>query len=152
MMLFPQPSAAFRAIAATARAGARIAYVTWTRPEENLWFALPYHAAVLPTPPSEAGPFALADPDANASLLNGSGWKDVDVRPLERPTWVGRDLADALGFLQRSLGHLDPDRLAPILDAATALLEPHVRPSGVELPGVALLCTATKPRAGGDRP
>ena len=33
-----------------------------------------------------------------------------------------------------------------------AIVSRLVQASGVELPGVALLCTATKPRAGDDRP
>ena len=153
MMLFAEPAAAFRAIAAAARPGARIAYVTWTRPEENLWFALPYRAAGLEAPRSEAGPVGLADPDRNARLLSQAGWADVDVRPLERATWVGRDLSDALAFLRRSLTHrLDPDTMRSVLDAAAGLLEPHVRPGGVELPGVALLCTARMSRDERDRP
>ena len=77
----------------------------------------------------------------------------MDVSLLERVTWVGRDLSDALVFLRRSLDRrLDPDTLRSVLDAAAGLLEPHVRPSGVELPGMALLCTARMSRGDGDRP
>jgi SAM-dependent methyltransferase len=150
MMLFADPAAAFGSIAATARAGGRIAYVTWTRPEANLWFAIPHEVAGLPVPADAPGPFSLADAATNADLLASAGWTEVDVQVIERPTWVGADLGDALGFLARFLGHrVDPNALGPILDEAGRRMDPFVGSDGVELPGVALLCTAAMPHASG---
>ncbi|MDH4145231.1 MAG: hypothetical protein OEY23_08680 [Acidimicrobiia bacterium] len=79
--------------------------------------------------------------------MAASGWTECRVATIESTTWVGSDLDDALGFLERSLGlgAADAARRA-LLDRAAERLRPHETPSDVVLPAVALVSRAIRGR------
>jgi SAM-dependent methyltransferase len=144
MMLLIDPDVAFAHIAAALRPGGRIAYTTWTQPEANDWFAIPYRAMGLDVP-DNGRPFQLANPAVNAAFLTRSGFVDVRVEPIEASVWLGSDVPDVLGFLRQHLASALPDPASTdrVLAEAGSLLEPHVGEDGVRVRATALLCTGT---------
>ena len=149
MMLFAEPLAAFGHILGSLRMDGAVTYVTWTRPAENEWHALPFRAIGLPVPEADIGPFALADSDRNVALLRASGCADVAVETIRDDVWVANDVEDAVAFLELSLRHRIPDDhdRQRVLDAARLRFAEFLTRDGVRLPSVALLCRATRTEA-----
>ncbi len=83
VMFFDEPVTAFRNIRAHLKSGARIAFACWQSAERNPWFFAPAIAEFVPPPPEPApgksptGPFALADPDRTAGILEAAGFVEV---------------------------------------------------------------------------
>jgi SAM-dependent methyltransferase len=154
-MLFADPVAAFANLAGSLRAGGRLAFVTWAEASANGWSAIPaaavaahLPAAPPPGPSSQPGPcaFSLADPAAIRHLLAESGFTEVGVTRVERPTWVGTDVDDAVAFFESSAGdlraHLPADTVSRIVATLRTSLAPYEQPDGVGLPAAAWLVTA----------
>jgi len=80
VMFFSEPIAAFRNLAGALRKGGRVAFVSWAALDENPWFAIPRDAAVSrfgppeKAPPKAPGPFAFADRDYVADILQKAGF------------------------------------------------------------------------------
>jgi SAM-dependent methyltransferase len=144
MMLFVDQDAAFAHIAGALRSGGRIAYTTWTQPEANDWFAIPYRAMGVDVPHNGRS-FQLANPAVNDALLTRSGFVDVRVEPIDASVWLGSDVPDVLGFLRQHLASALPNPASTdrVLAAARRLLEPQVGEDGVRVGATALLCTGT---------
>jgi len=89
VMFFDDPDAAFANIRRATRADAKLAFVAWRSPAENPFMTTAARAAqpLLPklsTPDLGApGQFAFADGDRIRRILNATGWKNVDVRPID---------------------------------------------------------------------
>jgi SAM-dependent methyltransferase len=89
VMFFDDPTAAFANIRSGCGADALMCFACWRGPGDNPWLTLPMQAAshlVDPLPPAEPGapgPTAFADPDRVRSILDGSGWREVEVEPLD---------------------------------------------------------------------
>ncbi len=87
VMFFDEPVTAFQNIARHLERGGRMAFACWRSLAENPWFFATAIAHLLPAPPpadptkSPTGPFALADPDRTAGILESSGFVDVRRTP-----------------------------------------------------------------------
>jgi len=83
VMFFDEPVTAFANIRAHLQPGARLAFACWQPVEDNPWFLGSAVAAFVPRPPKPApgksptGPFALADPERTASILEQAGFVEV---------------------------------------------------------------------------
>lgn len=139
MMFFDDPTAAFKHLGRLVRPGGRIAYVTWTDPSANDWFALPFTAAGVPVP-AVGPPFRLADPGLNRELLRAAGCSTIQIEMIDRPVFVGVDPPDVISFVQRELR---ADTPAGVLAAIESALESFVTDDGVYVNGRALACTGT---------
>lgn len=139
MMLFDDLTAAVTHLGRLVRPGGRIAYVTWTDPAANGWFALPFTAAGVQVPPV-GPPFRLADPGLNRELLRAAGCSTVQIETIDRPVFVGIDPADVMSFVQRELPKDTPAR---VLEAIEAALDDFVTDDGVHVNGRALICSGT---------
>jgi SAM-dependent methyltransferase len=89
VMFFDDPVAAFANIRRAARQAAKLRFVAWRSPAENPFMTTASRAAGpllpnIPTPdPRAPGRFAFADGDRVRHILEESGWKDVNVLPID---------------------------------------------------------------------
>ena len=89
VMFFDDPEAAFVNIRRAARSDAKLAFVAWRSPAENPFMTTAARAAApllpnLSTPDVGApGQFAFADGGRVERILHASGWKSIDVRPID---------------------------------------------------------------------
>jgi SAM-dependent methyltransferase len=145
VMLFEDPTAAFANIRRAAKADARMVFVCWRTPAENIWAS--GVAGVLrdllpPSPPPDPlapGPFAFADRGRISTILGDSGWSDVRVEPLDREMvqFAAATLDDAvarslrIGPAARALAGVSDDLRAKAAVAVRGYLAPQVTPNGV---------------------
>ncbi|AKV02962.1 Methyltransferase [Labilithrix luteola] len=103
-MFFPDPHAAFRNLATALKPGGRVAFICWRALAENAGMSAPLAAAKPFLPPMEPpvpgapGPFAFADPDRLKRILEGAGFTDVVISPLDRNISLGDTLDEAVEF------------------------------------------------------
>jgi SAM-dependent methyltransferase len=89
IMFFDQPKAAFANLRRMIKKGGRADFAVWAPVRDNPWRAevvavLGRHIE-LPVPqPGTPGPFALSDPDYINKLLDGAGFKAIDIQALTR--------------------------------------------------------------------
>lgn len=107
VMFFEQPAAAFANIRAQIQPGGRMVFICWQALSSNDWAFAPLQA-VLPllkeTPPmpdpTAPGPFAFADKDRVAGLLNDAGWQNVSINPFTTQMMLpGDNVATSTNFL-----------------------------------------------------
>ncbi len=110
VMFFDDPAAAFANIHAHARPGGRLRFACWRTPADNGWAGVPLKAVVPLLPPSEPadplapGPFAFADPERLAGILETAGWQDIDLQRFDFDMLLGQGddpLAAAVEFSMR---------------------------------------------------
>jgi SAM-dependent methyltransferase len=154
VMFFDDPLAAFSRLAALLVPGGRAAFVCWQAPEANEWMQVTLHAVTAHTgmppapPPGAPGPFALADRERLASILDGAGFEDVFIEPVSMDQRAGADVDEALSFYlgTSTITALLSDVDEPVRDAAISSLRdslgPHARDGGVYMSGAAWLVTA----------
>lgn len=96
VMFFGDPIAAFANLRRAARTDAQLQFFAWRSPDENPFMTTAERAGapLLPTlalrRPGLQGPFAFADADRLASVLESAGWTDIDITPID----VGCALAE----------------------------------------------------------
>lgn len=114
-MFFGDHVAAFRNISTALRPAGRLALLTWQPLTENEWItafatALAAGRPVM-TPPPNAGPFALSDPDRIRTLLTEAGFVDVELDQRNEGMWFGEDAEEAhriiLGLMRWMLRDAD---------------------------------------------
>jgi len=88
LMFAADPGAALQEVRRVLRPGGRAALAVWAEPERNPWATIPTRALVelghvAPPDPDAPGMFALADSQRLHELVEGAGFLDVFVEPLE---------------------------------------------------------------------
>lgn len=88
IMFMPEPATCLSAAHRVLRPGGHIVVATWGPPEKNTWASIP--AGVLrkvanaaPPPPGAPGIFAFADDTRLRGTLEGAGFADVKIEPVE---------------------------------------------------------------------
>lgn len=159
VMYFPDPVAAFGNLRRALRPGGRLAFIAFQDARHNPWGLLPQLAVapIVPLPPTptagEPGPFSFGDPDVVRTVLAGSGFEAVEIRPHTgwlRVSGAGRIdeavtfLAD-LGPVHQALLDADEavrDEARAAIRAALALYETR---RGVRMPAATWVVTARNP-------
>lgn len=124
VMFFDDPVSAFANLRSAARKGAALRFIAWRGAADNPFMTTAERAAAPLLPnlpvrkPGAPGQFAFADPRKVRSLLEDSGWTDIDIQPVDLPCTLPEK--DLLGYLTR----LGPVGLA--LDEADAQTRGHV--------------------------
>jgi SAM-dependent methyltransferase len=157
VMFFTDPTAAFANLRRSLRAGGRVAFVCWQRPEKNPWMTVPAQAAAAhvafppPPPPDAPGPFAFADRARVEGILAGAGFADLGFESVERPMRLGGDTLDeslelflAVGPVGAALreANAGPDQRARVERAVREALARFETPRGLEAPAAAWVVTA----------
>jgi SAM-dependent methyltransferase len=89
VMFFDDPQRAFLNLRAAAAAGAELRFIVWRSAEENSFLTTADRAAAKWLPNSSIpaengpGPFGLANRDLIATVLTGSGWREIFIHPLD---------------------------------------------------------------------
>ena len=91
VMFFDDPIAAFANLRHASRSRASLRCIAWRSAAENPFMitavqaAAPFLPAMTPPNPNAPGQFAFADRARVERILAASGWRDVDVAPLDVP-------------------------------------------------------------------
>jgi SAM-dependent methyltransferase len=152
-MFFGDHAAAFDNIGRALRPGGRMALVTWQPLAGNEWVREISTALAagreLPSPPPDAGPFSLSDPDRIRVLLANAGFADIDIEGRTAGMWFGIDADDAhrfvLGLMGWMLKGLDDAGRGRAIDALHATMAAHETPDGVLFDSAAWITEATRP-------
>jgi len=89
VMFFDDPAAAFARIRAAMKPGAPLAAIAWRSQAENPFMTCAERAAapllppLPPIKPGAPGQFAFADPDHVRAILDASGWREVELTPID---------------------------------------------------------------------
>ncbi len=158
VMFFEGPQAAFANLRQALKPGGRLAFACWRQPMDNLWLALPMQATahlLPPLPPSDPnapGPFAFADKDRLAGILEGAGFTDVAIEPLDLRT--GGDTLEESVFVALRVGQLGgalreigaSDELKrKVEETLLQALAPYVEDGVVKLPAAAWIVSGRNP-------
>jgi SAM-dependent methyltransferase len=156
VMFFCDFAAAFANLRQMLRDGGRADFSVWAPASENGWIidmqALLARHVDRPRPePNAPGPFALQDPDFVRPLLEGAGFRQVELE-----LWRGEQLvggsgagpAEAADFVLHAMSFIDAlkDKPTTVQDEVrrelVALFAAHHRDGAVRMPAGAWLITA----------
>jgi SAM-dependent methyltransferase len=152
VMFFDDPEAAFANIRKGLRPGGRLTFVAWRSPMENPFMiaafqaAAPFLPAMPPPDPNAPGQFAFADGAKVRRILEASGWRHVDVAPLDVEAEVAE--ADLLTYATRlgpaglALRDADEGLKARVAEALETAFRPYVQDGAARFTAACWLVTA----------
>jgi ubiquinone/menaquinone biosynthesis C-methylase UbiE len=136
VMFFDDSVRAFANLRRAAAPKAELHVIAWRSPAENPFMTAAERAAAPFLPelparrPDEPGQFAFADRSRVHSILEKSGWAEIDIEPLDVVCRLPASELDAyftkLGPLGRVLPQLDERTRVRVLEAVRAAFEPYV--------------------------
>jgi SAM-dependent methyltransferase len=112
VMFFADFDAAFANLRRACKPDARLAFACWRSPADNPLAGAPIEAAapfLPPMPqsdPDAPGRWAFAKPDRVRGILTRSGWRDIEIVPLDVPTPIALDDLMTLSLRMGPLGGL----------------------------------------------
>lgn len=156
VMFFEDPAGAFSHLRSIAAPSARFVFSCFRNRDENNWATevsslLPGSPAASPDGP---WPFALANREKTAGLLEQAGWEDVRLEPFDFPYIAGggdNPVEDAVSYFlsigpaARAAADLTPEARAGFTDDLRHLLGKHRDGGLVMLKAAAWLVSATAP-------
>jgi SAM-dependent methyltransferase len=157
VMFFADPTAAFANLRRALTPTGRLAFVCWQALPENAWMAVPMLAALqhLPPPampaPDAPGPFAFADPARVRRILEGAGFRDVQLEDVREMLTVGggagpEETAEFMLQMGPTAAALreapDPTLKPRVLAAVRAALLPYATPQGIRMASACWVVTA----------
>jgi SAM-dependent methyltransferase len=147
VMFFADPAAAFTKLHDALGPGGRIAFVCWQHPDENPWIQVSARAFaevldVEPAPPDElGGAMSLRDPERVRRVLDGAGFRDVDLEGVICDIHLGEtadqavEFARTMEYARTALEAAPPDVADEAVERARAALAAEQGPDGIRLPG-----------------
>jgi SAM-dependent methyltransferase len=155
VMFFGDPIAAFANLRAALKPDGALQAIAWRGPAENPFMTTAERAAapLLPNlqPRNADGPgqFAFADPDKVAGILEESGWRAIDIRPLDLdcvlPTPKLERFMTRLGPLGQVLQDEDEGTRLRVTAAVRAAFEPFVHGEEVRYTAACWMIGARNP-------
>jgi SAM-dependent methyltransferase len=136
VMFFEDPIAAFANLRRAARPGAILRCIAWRSAADNPFMTTAERAIaplvpnLPPRKPDGPGQFAFADAPRVRAILEGGGWSDVDLAPLDIPCAFPEAALNSyltrLGPLGLVLPTLDEPTRARVLEVARAAFDSFV--------------------------
>jgi SAM-dependent methyltransferase len=155
VMFFGDPVSAFANLRRAARADGRLRFAAWRSADENPFMttteraAAPFLTNVPARPTSGPGQFAFADATRVRSILNESGWRDVDVRPIDVVcTFSQNNLVSfftRLGPLGVIFREVDAGTRDKVIEAVRSAFTPFIAGDEVRYTAACWLVTARAP-------
>jgi SAM-dependent methyltransferase len=154
VMFFADPPAAFANIRRGMKAGGRLALAVFRPGPENPWATASIsairHLVAPPAPPGpeEPGQFSWGDPARVRRILDGAGFREVALTPLDVSITLGSDATEAAEFAMfvgqgaRLLNGATEATRAAARTAFEGFFKQHEGPQGVSLPGGLWLVSA----------
>jgi len=146
VMFFADPVAAFANLRRVLKPGGRLAFVCWQALPLNPWMAVALgavaqHVPLPPPAPSAPGPFAFADHERVAGILEQAGFAEIGFDAAEDEMTVGgtTDLDQAVAFVlmlgptSALLAGADQAVRTRVVAAVRAALAPYHGPAGVRM-------------------
>jgi len=152
VMFFADPVAAFANLGRSLKPQGRLTFVCWRPYAENLWMRAPMEAAAsllplaAPSDPHAPGPFAFADPVRVWDILEGAGFRAIEIRPFD--ALVGGGTMDETVALSLRVGPLgsamreNPRLAEPAREAVRQALATYETPAGVMIPAAVWIVRA----------
>jgi len=136
LMFFDDNVRAFANLRRAAAEGAALHGIAWRRPADNPFMtaaeraAAPLVPTLPPRDPDAPGQFAFANPDRVHSILEESGWNEIDIAPLDVPCVLRKNELEAyvvrLGPVGRFLQDADDSTRERIVAAVRAAFSSFV--------------------------
>lgn len=136
VMFFDHPVAAFANLRRAARDDARLRFIAWRSAAENPFMTTAERAAApllanLPARhPGAPGQFSFADRNRVSSILEESGWAEIDIRPIDvECTLPEKELVGyftRLGPVGLILQEADAQTRARVIDTVRTAFDPFV--------------------------
>ncbi|MEO8179545.1 MAG: class I SAM-dependent methyltransferase [Deltaproteobacteria bacterium] len=156
VMFFDDTAQAMSNLRRAASSGAELRLLAWRSPEDNPFMTTAERAAapLLPSLPERrpgtADQFAFADAERVRRLLEGSGWLDIDVRPVDLPcTFPESELTlylTRLGPLGRVLPDVEEPTRGRIIETVRDAFQPYVHCAEVRFMAACWLFAARAPK------
>jgi SAM-dependent methyltransferase len=148
IMFFSDPVAAFANVRRAMKPGGRLTLAVFRPASEELWPNAPLEAVrhllpPIPTPgPEEPGPFSWADPARVHRILEGAGFSEVSLTPLDPVIQLAgpageagaADFVMAMGPLMRVLPSLSAAQRENVRATLEVYFKGHATSQGVVLP------------------
>ncbi len=156
VMFFSDPTAAFANVRRAVKAGGRLALAVFRTARENPWPNGPLEAVrhllpPIPTPgPEDPVPFSWADPARVRRILEGAGFREVSLTPLDPMIRLAEpggaaeaaDFMMVFGPLTRILPALSAEKRAAVRSGLEAFFRGYDGPQGIVLPAANWLVRA----------
>jgi SAM-dependent methyltransferase len=147
VMFFADPVAAFTNLAGALNKSGRLCFICWRPAMENEWISVPLAAALAHVPPPQQpaprtpGEFAFSDKDYVAEILNGAGYKDIQIDPVDQDLTVGgassidqaMEFYEYIGPLARMFAELDEPTRIKTRQAVREAVQPYQSADGLKL-------------------
>jgi hypothetical protein len=140
-MFFTDPARAFANLRRATRDGGELRFVVWRSPAENPFMTTAERAAapLLPNLPARTpdapGQFALADQGRILQILRDSGWREIDVRPIDVACTLPESqlvrYLTRFGPLGRILPQADDRTRARVIETVRPAFDPYVHGADV---------------------
>jgi ubiquinone/menaquinone biosynthesis C-methylase UbiE len=149
VMFFADPTATFANLRQALRPGGRLALAAFRSPQENVWATAPLAAIrhlvppAAPTGPEEPGQFSWADAARVHRILEGAGFREVDMTPhdplfeLAGPGGAAEaaDFAMLLGPVRRATLNASAEEKKAVRSGLQAFFQSQDGERGIVLPG-----------------
>jgi SAM-dependent methyltransferase len=154
VMFFADPVAAFRNIRSGMKPSGRLMLAVFRSGPENPWATAAAgairHLVAPPAPlgPEEPGQFSWSDPARVRRILDGAGFRDLELKSLDLAFRLGADAAEAAAFATfigqgARLLHGQPEETRQAARVAFEdFFRQHEGPNGVSLPAALWLVSA----------
>jgi SAM-dependent methyltransferase len=157
VMFFVSPVAAFANLRRAARSGAELRFIAWRSAAENPFMttaeraAAPLLSNIPPRVANAPGQFAFADRHRVCSILEESGWVEVDIRSIDvNCTFPERELVGyftRLGPVGRALAEVSEHMRLQVIDTVRTAFNPYVHADEVRFTAACWMARArARPR------
>jgi SAM-dependent methyltransferase len=136
VMFFDDFAAAFTNLRRAAKPGAPLHFVAWRSPAENAFMttaeraAAPFLPNIPPRRPDAPGQFAFADSQRVRRVLEVSGWREIDIEPIDVvcafPEAELNGYITRLGPLGLVLREADEPTRARVVEAVRGAFDPYL--------------------------